>query len=173
VYAPDCTSTTGALVLSALGVIYTPTSKELLISSYVIWALTGVFLLVLLFLRKRINIAVEVIKEASRAFVDQLTLIAYPIVPLIFLVTYVVAWLGAFVVIYSVEGTNVTTVETSESLRWNMNAVPFSRNGHPMSFNVTSFDKTYEPVLVVHFFGLLWNIQVLTLSPRLFQTDDF
>lgn len=61
-------------------------------TAYVIWAIVGIIALILFFLRKRIQIAVEVVKESADAIADMKFIVFFPFVPLILCVGYLVLW---------------------------------------------------------------------------------
>ncbi len=72
------------------------------ICAYVVIGITVLFLLLILSSRNRINIAVEVIKQASAALAQMKSLVFFPLIPLIITVGYISFWIVVALYIYSV-----------------------------------------------------------------------
>jgi len=70
--------------------------------AYTVWTLTGLFLLIMLFLRTQIRIAIEVVKEAARALSDMKLLMFTPVVPLVVTIGYACLWLYIGLAVFSV-----------------------------------------------------------------------
>lgn len=74
------------------------------------WTVTGIFALVMLFLRTQVLIAIEVIKEASRALHDMKLLIFTPIIPLVCAIAYFALWLWMSLHVFSVSSLETRTM---------------------------------------------------------------
>jgi hypothetical protein len=70
--------------------------------AYVAIATGALFLLVMIVLRKRINVAVEVVKEASRALSDMRSMVFFPVFPFVFAVLFFLFWIYGAMYIFSV-----------------------------------------------------------------------
>eukprot|EP01084_Bolivina_argentea_P294529 506792_1 len=69
--------------------------KIRLYGSYCIFALTTIFLLIIIFARNRIRIAIQVIKSAGRSIGDMPMMVFFPIIPICFMIGFF------FLLIYS------------------------------------------------------------------------
>ncbi|KAG5189666.1 plasma-membrane choline transporter-domain-containing protein [Tribonema minus] len=85
-------------------------AKALLYFSYVLFALGGLWALLLLWLRKRINTAICVTKEAARAVNSMPLLLFFPIIQTLGLLIFLVPW--AIYVVYLASSGTITPVET-------------------------------------------------------------
>jgi len=65
------------------------------------WSITFILLLLVFYLRKEIQIAKEVVKEASRVTGDMLCLMFYPIIPALFILGFVVVFVLFMLYLYS------------------------------------------------------------------------
>jgi len=143
------------------------------IIAYIIFVLTIIFALIILFLRKRIAIAVEVVKEASRAISDLKSAILFPIFPLILGLAYFVFWTWGCLTIFSVRTS--TKVEIASGDRAGIQTIyawqkaqsdlpPISNPPDTPAFieyTAYEFDEEMQKPFVVFFFHLLWNVQFL------------
>lgn len=77
-------------------------AKYARITGYVFIGLAALFLVMVFALRKRIRIAIEVIKEASRAVVDMPCVMCVPLMPTVLVVGYFALWLYIAITIFSV-----------------------------------------------------------------------
>lgn len=83
-------------------------TQACLYAAYVVWAIFGIIFLILFFLRNRIKIAVEVIKESADAVGDMKFLVFFPILPLIAVVAYLVLWVYMALTVASVRTLSTT-----------------------------------------------------------------
>jgi len=66
--------------------------QTLQISAYILWALAGILVCVLIFLRKRINLAIGITKTAAHAVSDLPFSVFYPILQSVFYIFLIVPW---------------------------------------------------------------------------------
>jgi len=66
--------------------------QSLQISAYVLWALAGIMVCILIFLRKRINLAIGITKTAAHAVSDLPFSVFYPILQSLFYIMLVIPW---------------------------------------------------------------------------------
>lgn len=134
----------------------------------------GVILcLVLFFMRKSIQIAVEVVKEASKAIFDMPLIFAFPIWPAALGVAYFMFWIFTGLYVHSVsflvpEPTPeaVTTYNAFSFPERAMMAKAFPTvvnmtNENPAEMQRFTHDKNWEYAQAFHFFHMLWNVQFL------------
>ena len=114
---------------------------------------TALFLLIVLALRKRIYIAVEVMKEASRAVLDLSWLIAFPIFP--FLVG------GGYFVLFIVTTLYIASVWTSTPTPFPPYIASSGANTLGSTYDNHSWDESLKRNFAFVFFHLLWTIQFL------------
>jgi len=128
---------------------------------------TGLFLVVVFFLRTQIRIAVAVVKESAKVLGDVPTLLFWPLVPLVMGILYCAFWLAATLFVYSV-GTDVQGGVPPYAVTHNFanssSILPSDVPNNNIHINHTvshEFDMRYRDVLWVHGFGLFWNAQFL------------
>ena len=113
---------------------------------------TAIFLLIILALRKRIYIAVEVVKEASRAVLDMWELILFPLLPFFLGCAYFVLFIATTLYIASV-WTSTTTPLPPYILAHN--PLPSS------TYQAHAWDQSLKNAFAYVFLHLLWTIQFL------------
>ncbi|MES1911260.1 MAG: hypothetical protein MHM6MM_003719 [Cercozoa sp. M6MM] len=123
----------------------------------VLAVITVIFFLAMLLLRKRIAIAIEVVKEASRAVGDMKSLVFFPLVPLVVGVGFCAIWLYVAVSIYSVQIEK--DVELPSHMQ-NTAMLPDWQSGDTTYVDST-FDSSLSNFLWVHLFILFWVTQFL------------
>jgi choline transporter-like protein 2/4/5 len=149
------------------------------IAGGVIGGIGVIFLLMLIFLRKQIQIAVEVVKEASRAIFDMPCLMFFPVFPALLGAAYMLFWLFVGFYVWSV--TYLEEQPTPETVLVHHPAFFIEKAGCVASGSnigpcagITSMN-TSNPVTMqrfvrndqwlyasfFHFFHLLWQIQFL------------
>jgi len=128
-------------------------AKNLRYIAYTVGALTLVFTVVIIGMRTRIKIAIEVIKEASRAMGKMPSLVLFPIFPLIFAIGYFTFWIIMALYLYSVA--NVAYQEAPAAALVGVN------NTNPANMTIYERDEEYNNAIWFHFFGLLWNLQFI------------
>lgn len=150
-------------------------SKAMFGLAYTTWAITFIFACVCYFLRDRIAIAVEVVKEGSKAIQDMKSMVFFPIGPLLFTVGYMAFWIFVTLMLFS-----VGEMKSKEfSPKWGAEVATFASGGYPQYGPVTPgavyFDSLakgnntyrdwewvaegYKYSWAFHFFHLLWVVQ--------------
>eukprot|EP00033_Pygsuia_biforma_P000840 GCRY01000978.1.p1 GENE.GCRY01000978.1~~GCRY01000978.1.p1 ORF type:complete len:697 (+),score=211.66 GCRY01000978.1:143-2233(+) len=103
---------------------------------YVSLGLTILFFLVIVAMRRRIQLAIEIIEEASKAMVAMPLIIFFPIVIFLILLAFFVYWL-----------TVALFLATAGEIVYDV-------NGDYVEYRS---DSTLRNMQIYHFFGLLWN----------------
>lgn len=71
-------------------------------TAYILSAIIGIFAIICFFMRNQIDIAVEVVKESSRALMDMKGLLVFPLLPMAIGVAYVLFWSFCMFHFYSI-----------------------------------------------------------------------
>jgi len=154
-------------------------SKARLWVGIAFWTATTIFLFVIVFARKRIQIAIEVIKSASRTMADMPFMVLFPI-PIIFcLISFFFAWAYAAIFIFSAGETQLN--DTPQHFRGKYFASEVSAECFAAitgtdpdpaecadfaafrvgdEFEVIDYDATIKEAFAPHFFLLLWVVQI-------------
>lgn len=116
---------------------------------------TAIFVLVIFFLRERIYIAIEVIKEASSAILDMPWMVFFPVWPLLVGLGYIVFFIATTVLIASVWTGNP-----------NAQLPPYIANQSPSPTGGTTYydhawNQQLKNAFAFVFFHLLWTIKFL------------
>ena len=122
-------------------------------TAYVLLALTVLFVLVLIAIRRRITLAIQVIKEASRALSAVRSMIMLPLLPLVLFVGFAVGWAVMALYMYSV-GVYEDVVTPNQVLYSFYSA---TRNDNPTYSKQFVWDKNYKYLFILHFFMFLWT----------------
>ncbi|GLD92961.1 hypothetical protein PINS_up001553 [Pythium insidiosum] len=140
------------------------TRRQFQAAAYVLWVLSAIVLLLLLAMRKRIHIAIAVIRESSRAIRKMPLLLLWPVLPtvgFIVLVVYSIA-IAAFLM----SSSNLDdVVETTAALASNttissLNAT--AAGALPLTqLHELPSDTLQQVLLGYHLFGFLWTNQLL------------
>jgi len=67
--------------------------EALRITAYVLWSISGLFVCVLVFMRKRINLGIGITKATAHSLVDMPFVIFYPFVSLVSILFFLVVWI--------------------------------------------------------------------------------
>jgi len=130
---------------------------------------TIIFLFVIIALRERIRIAIEVVKEANRCVHDIWALIVFPILPMIAGLGYIVFWVVVTVYIFAVWETKEEALPSyiTGSTRFSQAAthdqyLPLynATTGQYMYFSYT-WDSSMQRSFAYVFFHLLWTAQFI------------
>eukprot|EP01083_Nonionella_stella_P002563 7356_1 len=125
--------------------------------AYIICALTTVFVLIIIFARNRIRIAIEVIKSAGRSIGDMPMMVFFPIGPIFAMMIFFFAWVYASIYIFSAGAT--TAVGTPDGFE----SVSFVAEGGAYAttttYEVIDYDAAIQKQFAPHFFLLLWLVQ--------------
>ena len=126
-------------------------------TAYVVLSLTAVFVLVLLAIRKRIRLAIQVIKEASRALSAVRSLVLLPLLPLVLFVGFAAGWAVMALYMYSVGG--YAEVATPNQVLYDFYTA--QRNDNPALSAQFVWDANYKYLFGLHFFMFLWTTEFL------------
>ena len=113
--------------------------------AYALIAITALYLCLLIYLRKRINLAIALLKEASRAIGKMKTMIFLPIIFFVLLLIFLAFWI--------VEACFLMANAKPEAQYGSWTASGLIR---PTQVDF-SWDKTLWYLMIYHFFGLLWT----------------
>lgn len=130
----------------------------------VIAALTGIFLLICIAMRKRIMIAIEVVKESAHAVQDMKSIIFFPLVPALFAVGYFAFFVVVCIYFWSVR-TPFTQEQTDvlrfdELTHWNNPTYPAnSLSANPRNATFFETHMNWRKATGYNLFHMLWNVQ--------------
>jgi len=129
---------------------------------------TTVFLLMVIFARNRIKIAIEVIKSASRTFEDMPFMALFPVPVIAVFTGFFFSWIFAAIYIVSA-GTTEIKDTPSDYIRKSFIAETEQCGGDATceagyevaeTFTVIDYDETIKNAFAPHFFLLLWVVQI-------------
>lgn len=129
-------------------------------ASYAIFALTGIFFLIIIFARERIRIAIQVIKSAGRSIGDMPMMVFFPIGPLIITVGFFFAWVYAAIFIFSAGKTTTKSIPSYMSDGMSFTAESGNYLLTNGTYDVLDYDDTIQTMFAPHFFLLLWVVQI-------------
>ncbi|XP_067416352.1 choline transporter-like protein 4 [Emydura macquarii macquarii] len=142
--------------------VYSNVQETWLAALIILAVVEGVLLLLLIFLRKRILIAIALIKEASRAIGYMMSTLFYPLVTFLLLIICVAYW--AMTALYlATSGTPLYRVTSTNSSLSGCSAISGNESCNPMTFNASQ----YEPCRAVGCTFYAYN------SEGLFQRNLF
>ncbi|CEO94956.1 unnamed protein product (mitochondrion) [Plasmodiophora brassicae] len=125
-------------------------AKSITIMGYIAAVFTLLFLVAIIFLRKRIEIAIAVVKESSKAVNAVSSVIVFPIFPLAFSLAYFVFWVYVVIFVFSVQVINPSQ------------PVPTALQPYTgPTYLSRSFDTSMQRSMIYVFFHMFWNIQFL------------
>lgn len=156
--ADNSTDSSSAFDTTALTAVTTDASTQLQfkVAAYVLWTLSAVVFVLLVAMRKRIHIAIAIIRESSKAIKALPLLLLWPVLPtlgFVVLVVYSVA-----IAAYLLSSDDLTSVvnDSAASLAQLTNST--SSAYVPQS---ASPKTTQQVLLAYHVFGFLWTNQLL------------
>ncbi|TMW63232.1 hypothetical protein Poli38472_002173 [Pythium oligandrum] len=128
-------------------------------AAYVLWVLTGIFLLLLLAMRKRIHIAIAIIRESSRAIKTLPLLLLWPVVPTIAFVLLVMY--AVTIAAYIMSSADISSVLESTAALATASTGSTSSSVAAINGTLSEIpsDKIQQVLLVYHLFGFLWTNQ--------------
>ena len=126
-------------------------------TAYVLLALTAVFALIILALRKRIKLAVQVVKEASRALSGMRSMLFFPLLPIAAFILFTAAWLVVALYMYSVG--SYAYVATPNQVLFDFYTE--QRNGNPEYSRQFVWDSQFQRYFALHTFLFLWTTEFL------------
>lgn len=139
----------------------THTSDAMYGTGITLAVLTLIFLLVLIAMRERIRIAIEVVKEASRCVHDIWSLIVFPIIPMVFGLGYFVFWVVVVVYLAAVWDTKEQVVPAYIQNSHQFNATNFRMNNSVPMYTYYTWDTSMQKSFAYAFFHLLWSAQFI------------
>jgi solute carrier family 44 (choline transporter-like protein), member 2/4/5 len=122
-------------------------------TAYVMTALTGIYFVVIMVMRKKISIAIGIIQEASKAVAKMKSLLLFPFSTITSLTILVLWFLIVTAYLMSAENIVLTIKKGSAGNLTLTNAT------NPDQLIPTT-DNTFHYLMAYHFFGLLWTNQV-------------
>jgi len=127
--------------------------------AYGLWGFTFIFLVLVIFLRKRIFIAIQVIKSAGRSIGDMPMTAFFPLLPLSILIGFFMAWMYTTIYIFSAGAEELN--ETPDGFEGKV----FVAEGNAfdpvnVTYPVLDYDSTIQEAFAPHFFLLLWVVQI-------------
>eukprot|EP00002_Diphylleia_rotans_P014563 TRINITY_DN283_c0_g1_i11.p1 TRINITY_DN283_c0_g1~~TRINITY_DN283_c0_g1_i11.p1 ORF type:complete len:642 (-),score=116.12 TRINITY_DN283_c0_g1_i11:700-2625(-) len=114
-------------------------AKLLEYAAIAITVLDIALIVILIFMRKRIQIAIGIIKEASKALASMPTIIFFPVVPFAMLLVLLIYWI--YVALYLV---TIKIDETGKTVE-----------------EVEAEQQQVQGMQLYHFFGLLWTVNTI------------
>eukprot|EP00762_Andalucia_godoyi_P006425 ANDGO_02906.mRNA.1 Choline transporter-like protein 2 len=122
-------------------------TKALRYTGYAFYACAFIFFCVIVFLRKRIQLAIAIVKEASDAIRDMPLIIFFPLWMVIIVGGFLAYWIAVACYLMSI---------ADPSIDWQ------TMNGFERPGEIDwSFSASMRYVLIYHFFGLLWTLGFL------------
>ncbi len=125
------------------------------VTGWIVIALTVVFMLVVFFLRARINIALAVTGAAAAALGQMKQLILFPILPFFMLVAFAVYWIITALYLFSVKTSQVKSLPSEYQL------IPYFNNNNFTTYISYDWETRFQKLFAYHFFHFLWCLQFL------------
>eukprot|EP00457_Paulinella_chromatophora_P002520 gb/GEZN01002525.1/.p1 GENE.gb/GEZN01002525.1/~~gb/GEZN01002525.1/.p1 ORF type:complete len:681 (-),score=119.68 gb/GEZN01002525.1/:357-2399(-) len=138
--------------------------KVLTYSGYAAYVLVALFLLLVFFLRIQIKVAVELVKEASRAISDMKSVVLFPVFPFVFCVGYFALLTVGALLIFSVSElvpSPTPTQVTTYGNGFQGSSLYGTHNANPDTMQSFQMQEDYRVYLVALVFHMLWNVQFL------------
>ena len=127
------------------------------------WTLVTVgviLLLILLFLRKRINFALNVIGATASALSQMKSLFFYPLLPVIVVLGYMVYWIIASMHLFSVKDTFIIPLPPAYDDIPEFQALPADQK----TYHGYNWRDDFQYLFIYHFFHLLWTLQFIVYA---------
>lgn len=137
------------------------TQLQFKVAAYVVWTLSGIVLLLLVAMRKRIHIAIAIIRESSKAIKTLPLLLVWPVVPTIFFVALVVYSVAIAAYLLSSDDLTSVVEDSAASLAQITNLTTYSNSSAAVFVQSSSPKTTQQVLLGFHVFGFLWTNQLL------------
>lgn len=129
----------------------------------IIGALTVLFLIVIICLRDRIKIAIEVIKSAGRALTDVPMLVLTPFGPQFLAIAFIIVWMIATAHMFSLaESYDEDTPYSLTQLFADTGYKNSYGEEYPATFKRLDYNSAITNTFWFHFFMLLWTLQICT-----------
>jgi len=120
------------------------------IAGIVAWVIAAILVIVTLFLRSRIQLAIKIMKQATVAISQVKTMLLVPIVKFVMISLFLIYWI-ATAVTYGSAGEMKPMSEDNQTKVINYLSVPVDTTGF-----VVSWDNSLYGMFFLHCFGLLW-----------------
>lgn len=130
-------------------------SKAARIVGWVCIGVTVVYIFVIFFLRKRINLAISIIGATACAIDQMKSLIFYPLVPFIFTVGYVAYWIFMALHLFSVKDSYVLDLPNA------YDSIVGFQSGNYTTYIGYAWNDRFQYIFIYHFFHLLWVTQFI------------
>ncbi|KAL4175994.1 hypothetical protein KRP22_000951 [Phytophthora ramorum] len=130
----------------------TNTKLQFKAAAYVSWVVTGVVFLLLIAMRKRLKIAIAIIRESSKAIQKLPMLLIWPVVPTAFFVGLVVY--SVAVAAYLLSSDDLTSAVKESAAAFNVTSELSAAEELPAK-------RLQQVLLAFHVFGFLWTNQLL------------
>lgn len=124
---------------------------------YTLIGFSALLILITLAIRKRINIAIQTIKQSSKTLQSIKSLVLFPMVPLLLGIMFIIAWVVASLYLYSVGEMILVQTPASVTHRFGTN----QPTGNPAFSYEFQWDDNYQKWFLLHIFMLLWTVQCL------------
>lgn len=121
--------------------------------------LTFIFTCLVIFLRKRIEIAIQVVIESADALRDMGWLQIFPAIPFLLLLGYMAFWITSVVFIFSVAD-KTTRSDWPDAVKNAVGSNQPDKNG-VIGYRWFEFKEDYKKAMAYVFFHLLWSIQIV------------
>jgi len=136
------------------------------IAGGVVGGLTLLFLIMIICLRDRIAIAIEVIKSAGRALADVPLLVLTPFAPQALAITFMMVWMLASAHMFSMaQSVDKDTPQNIKDLASYNDSVGYKNSygeNYPATFKRLDYNSAVTNTFWFHFFMLLWTLQICT-----------
>lgn len=142
---------------------YTYTSERRIqayrVAGYVFISATSLFVLVILALSSQITLAIEVVKEGSRAINDMKLIIFTPLLPMIMVCLYFLYFIYGALYIFSVS--DLVEKETPEVDAYYQDPHPKAgqHNGNSDTYKSFEINNQYRPLAAYWLFHMFWSVQ--------------
>jgi len=123
------------------------------------WVATTIFFLIIIFARKRIKIAIAVIKSASKTFADMPFMVLFPVPVIVLFCGFFFAWAYGAVFIFSAG--EVAQKKSPDDYVGKSFLAEGNLYTVEDKFEVIDYDDTIKNSFAPHFFLLLWVTQFL------------
>ena len=129
--------------------------------------LDGIFILIVFAMRKRIQIAIEVIKESAVALSDLLAILSFPIIPFTMLCAYTVWFIYVSLYLFSAsvgvrDNAPPISEVTHKSYGFNSTQIGQPNNNILITYTVTyQWNNTMRYLAAYHVFHALWTVQLI------------
>lgn len=148
--------------LDALTTTDASSQVQFQVAAYLLWTVTALTFLVLVAMRKRIHIAIAIIKESSKAIKTMPLLLLWPLVPTLLFVALVVY--SVAIAAYLISSEDLTSAVEATAAKSSLALLATTANATALidTSAITNSAKTTQQVLLgYHLFGFLWTNQLL------------